>query len=111
MDTKSYIQRVIEETNRKDQFRQSLSLLIEKYDVCGNVFAMDRRGGYTECVSGYFCEGKTFESLAECVREMRDGQAIRINKNQFILGTLHNTLSECEEGKVLDIERLQYMRE
>jgi len=111
MNTKSYIQRVIEETNRRDQFRQSLSLLVEKYDVCGNVFAMNRRGGYVELVSGYFNEEKVFESLTECVREMKAGQAIRINKNQFILGSVYETLAECKEGKVLDLERLQYIRE
>lgn len=111
MNTKSYIQKVIEETERKDQFRTQLTALVEKYDVQGNVFAMGYRGGYVELVQGYLCEEKTFESLSECVREMKPNQAIRINEGSFILGTFYNALSECKEGKVLDIERLQYIRE
>jgi len=111
MNTRSYIQRVIEETDRKESFRKQLTALTEKYDVKGNVFAIGYRGGYVEVVQGYLCEEKTFESLSECVREMKPNQAVRINEGSFILGTVYNMLSECTEGKVLDIERLQYIRE
>ena len=111
MNTRSYIQRVIEETDRKESFRKQLTALTEKYDVKGNVFAIGYRGGSVEVVQGYLCEEKTFESLSECVREMKPNQAVRINEGSFILGTVYNMLSECTDGKVLDIERLQYIRE
>ena len=109
MNTKSNIQLIIEEDNIKSRFKSALARLVEKYEIQGNVFALDLRKNPVEVSEGYFVEEKTFDNLDDCIKEMNLTQAVSINEDKFILGHVEQSLSLCKEGKVLDITFLKYV--
>lgn len=111
MNTKSKIQLVLEEDNIKSNFKHTLEKLVESYTVKGNVFAVDAKRIPVEVSNGYFVEEKEYDNLADCINEMNLSQAVSIQENKFVLGTVKKTLSECEaDNKILDISYLQYIR-
>ncbi len=113
MNTISNIQKFLQTIDIKERFKNSIYNIIESYSIQGNIFTMDCNGNVLEMISGYFVEEKEYDNLNECVKDMNiNKQAIRIIEDKFILGTLEQQLSLCDENKkVIDIQYLQYIRE
>lgn len=111
MNTKSAIQLTLEIEDIKNYFKQSLVSLTEHYEVNGNVFYINSTNQPTEAIQGYFVEEKTYDSLNDCIKDMKLNQAVSINEGKYILGRIEQHLTNCDEDKkVLDIEYLQYIR-
>ena len=95
MQTKSNIQLILEETERKNGIYKILSNLLEKYNINDNIFSCKNNIVY-EVSSGYFTPIKEGE-LKDLVSEMQTNQGIRIIKDKFYLGNLYENISQVED--------------
>ena len=110
MNTKSKIQLIKENIEIKENFKNSINGLIDKYNIVDNVF-VSKSGKTFEALDGYFVVKNEYETFDEAMNDFTDGLAIRIENNKkFTTGTLYEKLSECPEGsKVLDINTEKYV--
>lgn len=95
MQTKSNIQLILEESERKISIYTILSNLIEKYNINDNIFSFKNNMVY-EVSSGYFTPIKEGD-LKDLVYEMQSNQGIRIIKDKFYLGNLYENISQVED--------------
>lgn len=95
MQTKSNIQLILEESERKISIYTILSNLIEKYNINDNIFSFKKNMVY-EVSSGYFTPIKEGD-LKDLVYEMQSNQGIRIIKDKFYLGNLYENISQVED--------------
>lgn len=110
MNTKSAIQLVCETLEARNQFRNNLIELTEKYDVQNNVFACERNGELQELTEGYFGEVSTFYSLDEALEECNIfTQGIWIHNGKYTVGNLYRNLSDVKEENVLDLYNSQLL--
>ncbi len=103
MQTRSKIQLILEETERKYMIYRNLSYLTEKYNIVDNIFA-SKGNSICEVTKGYFVpvkEGK----LYDLVMEMNPTQAIRIKGGEFTLGNLREQMTEFDDiNSVVEIK-------
>ena len=111
MYTKSIIQQTVEALKVKDNFRAGIQSLMDKYIIEDSVFVL-KNGFVHEVVNGYFAVEAEYTTLQEAVSACNiSNMGIRIKKDQFQVGKVHNNLSECEEGKkVFDLSKLEDVR-
>lgn len=107
MNNRSNIQLQLESIHAKGEFAKQLHNILEKYDVQDTVFGIHR--GLYELSSGYFVESKTYDDLDLAIREMENGQAIRVVESaKFILGDVYQNISDCpEDSHIFNIEYLE----
>lgn len=114
MYTKSVIQQKAEIINAKNDFKQSLEQLMEKYNIEDSVFVYAGNNiGTQEVVEGYFVIDAEYDNINEAMSECDiNSMGIRIIENKnFQVGKIHNLISECEENKkVFDLKRLKDVR-
>lgn len=109
MNNKSYIQVQLEFIQSKGNLEKEISSILENYDVKDSVFGIIS-GRSQELSYGYLVETKKYESLSEAIREMNQGQALRIIDNkEFVIGNIYEHLSDCPEGSehIFNIEFLE----
>ena len=109
MHTKSKIQLIREQFEIAGMFRDGLQSLMEKYNIEDSVFVY--RGQVYEATQGYFEVIKSYDNLADAVRECMVDMAntgIRIENNRkFTAGYTRKTLQECShESSIMDIKTL-----
>lgn len=111
MYTKSIIQQTIEAFNAKEEYKNSIISLMEKYNIEDNVFVINNKKLY-EATKGYFEIIATYDSLDKAVSECNTNMCIRvINNTLFQTGLIRKTISECsEDNQVLDLDRLILIR-
>lgn len=111
MYTKSIIQQTVEALKVKDNFRAGIESLMDKYIIEDSVFVL-KNGFVHEAVTGYFTVEGDYNTLQEAVSACNvTNMGIRVMKDTFQVGKLHNNLSECEEGKkVFDLSKLEDVR-
>lgn len=105
MQTKSKLQLIKEEFNIKEQFKDKLTYLTDKYLVEDSVFKLDGSNS-TECRNGYFAIVAEYNSLDEAMKNFSIGDSIRIIENTaFQVGKTFDKLSKIDESysKVMDI--------
>ena len=107
MWTKSKIQMIKESLNYKDNFRNSINALMEKYNIEDSIFTY--KNELMEVTKGYFDYTNTFNTLNEALDNMNDtNMVLRVKGNQeFEIGYLRTYLNECNSDKVLDINNLK----
>ena len=114
MNTKSKIQLISEEIERKNRFKHLLEKLLDMYHVEDNVFTMIGES-LAECTSGYFSCEKEYDSLSTLFEDITDVKTTNIrivNDNLFQVGRMYNTLSECPENSeypILHLETQEYV--
>jgi hypothetical protein len=109
MNNKSYIQFQLEYIQSKGNLERKVSSIIEKYDVKDAVFGIVC-GRPQELSCGYLVESKKYDTLNEAIREMNQGQALRVVDNkEFIIGDVYEHLTDCPEQaeRVFNIEFLE----
>ena len=109
MNNKSYIQVQLEYIQSKGNLEQEVSSIMEKYDIKDTVFGIIN-GRSQELSHGYLVESKKHESLSEAIREMNQGQALRVVDNkEFIVGDVYEHLTDCPEeaDHIFNIEFLE----
>lgn len=112
MYTKSIIQQNIEIINAKNEFKDTLKTLMEKYHIVDCVFAYSKNG-VKEVVEGYFAIENEYADLNEAISHCSiHNMCVRVlNNERFQVGTIHQFISECDNNKkVFDLERLEDVR-
>lgn len=105
MQTKSNIQLILEETERKNSIYKILSNLLEKYTINDNIFGYKNNMVY-EVSSGYFSPIKE-GNLKDLVFEMQPNQGIRIIKDKFYLGNLYENATQVEDiNNIIEIKHI-----
>lgn len=109
MNTKSSIQLMIESINIRNNIKESMNNLMNKYNIKDNIFIYT--DSLQEATRGYFSilleSNKLDDILEKYTLESQKGLCgIRvINNNEYQLGRIYNFLSECDkEYKILDID-------
>jgi len=111
MNCKSLIQLQLERNQIVENFKHSLANITEQYTVNGNVFGIMYGKPY-EKTSGYFVVESEKDELQEAIKEMDSlDKYIRIVENKYQVGEVYSRLSDCPEGKVVDIETQSVVRE
>jgi hypothetical protein len=102
MWTKSKIQMIKENLNYKDNFRNAIDSLMEKYTIEDSIFTY--KNELFEVTRGYFDHVNNYNSLNEAINNIGDGMVIRVKNNQeFEIGYLRTYLNECKSDRILDI--------
>lgn len=113
MYTKSKIQQIIESIEMKNNFKDGLKNLMEKYNIEDSIF-VSYCGNTKEVTGGYFTIREEVDSIDKAV-ELCDirTEGIRIMENQkFQIGCVCGLLSACpKSGKILDIDKIKYVNE
>jgi hypothetical protein len=112
MYTKSIIQQTVENLKIKENFKQGIESLMNKYIIEDSVFVIKNNSVY-EAVDGYFTVEDEFSTLQEAISKCDINiMGVRvINSERFQIGNLCNTLLECKEAKkVFDLTRLEEIR-
>lgn len=114
MYTKSIIQQKAEIINAKNNFKQSLEQLMEKFNIEDSVFVYAGNvTGMKEIVEGYFVIDAEYDNINEAMSECDiNTMGIRIIENdKFQVGKIHTLITECEKDKkVFDLKRLKDVR-
>lgn len=114
MYTKSIIQQKAEIINAKNNFKQSLEQLIEKFDIEDSVFVYAGNvAGMKEIVEGYFVIDAEYDNINEAMSSCDiTTMGIRIIENdKFQVGKINALITECEKDKkVFDLKRLKDVR-
>jgi hypothetical protein len=84
---------------------------MEKYNIEDSVFIF-KNGNMREVVEGYFATTAEYDNLAEAISDCDPyTMAIRVIGENFQVGTIHNSISECtNNSKVFDLQRLEIVR-
>lgn len=102
MWTRSKIQMIKESLNYKDNFRNAVNSLMEKYTIEDSIFTY--KNELFEVTRGYFDHVNNYNSLNEAINNIGDGMVIRVKNNQeFEIGYLRTYLNECKSDRILDI--------
>lgn len=114
MYTKSIIHQKAEIINAKNNFKQSLEQLMEKFDIEDSVFVYAGNvAGMKEIVEGYFVIDAEYDNIDEAMSACDvNTMGIRIIENdKFQIGKIHALITECEKDKkVFDLKRLKDVR-
>ena len=104
MQTKSKIQLVKEELDRKNVFRIGLVRLMDKFLVEDAIFTFDGEK-VSECTKGYFEVFGEYDSIEEAIKNYSLGDSVRILENKvFQVGKPHEKLSAVKsENKIIDV--------
>lgn len=98
MDTKSKIQRIIEQQAYRDAFFGALGEMVDKYRIKDSIFTYDRSTqAIKEATRGYFVPMDEYDDLKQC-REGFDPSRpyVRvIESNKFQSGVVMSTVAEC----------------
>ena len=111
MQTKSKIKLIKESNEIRENFKNQLSDLIEKYIVKDSIFYLSNNYTINEAITGYFSINGEFDSLQEAFNDlakMSDEinllQSIRIiNNEKFQTGVLAEKIEDTNSEKVIDI--------
>ena len=111
MYTKSIIQQHLEQINSLTILQESLQEFMDKYTVEDGVFGLFNNKMY-ELTCGYLVKEHEYDTLEECICNMRPNQAIRIQENKkFTVGDVTSSLVDCpQECTVVDIEFLEEIK-
>lgn len=111
MYTKSIIQQNVEALRAKDNFRAAVEQLMEKYTIEDSVFVL-KNGFIHEVVNGYFEVDQEFDNISKAISACDiNTMGVRVVKDRFYTGKIHNRLSECAaDKKVFDLSRLEDIR-
>jgi hypothetical protein len=107
MFTKSKIQQILESREHINNFSESLSYIMEKYNIEDSIFIYSN-GSAKEVTKGYFeviCE---YNSIKEAAKDIDlNTMGIRIiNNDKFQLGNVKKLISECDREKtIMDINK------
>jgi len=105
MQTKSKLQLIKEEFDTKQEFKENLVHLTDKYLVEDSVFGLNGKN-ITEYRKGYFAVSGEYDNLDEAIKNFSIGDSIRIVENStFQVGKTFDKLSKVSESysKVMDI--------
>lgn len=112
MQTKSNIQLIKESLALKENFKNSILNIMDKYTIEDSVFMW--QNGLYECTDGYFEVISEHTNLDEAIKEatFMPTSGIRIiNNDNFQIGVIRNKISECDNSnKVFDLKRLENVR-
>lgn len=112
MFTKSKIQQIRESIDIKNNFKDGLNNLMEKYNIVDSIF-VSCNGQAKEVTRGYFTVKGEYDSIDEALSNCDLGtDGVRIMENKkFQTGYVCGILSGCpKEGKILDITQIEYIR-
>ena len=111
MFTKSRIQQITETIQIRNEFKEGLEQLMEKYNIQDSIFTTVNHQ-VREVTNGYFAVVKEFDNFNDAINECNIlTECIRIiNNDKFQIGVISNSLSNCpENAKILDItQRTEY---
>ena len=115
MYTKSIIQQISETLHTKNDFRDMIEQLMEKYTIEDSVFvyANNRYNSIYEVTDGYFVIENEYDNLNDAIAECDvTCMGVRIIDNKtFQTGKVHALISECNKSKkVFDLKRLKDVR-
>lgn len=105
MFTKSKIQQITESIQLRNEFKEGLENIMEKYNIQDSIFVSINHQT-CEVTKGYFAISKEFDNLKDAINECNlNNEGIRvINNEKFQVGTISNLLSACpKDSKILDI--------
>lgn len=108
MYTKSLIQMNLELFNIKENFYDSLTNIMEKYNIEDSVFVTINKET-KELTKGYFVIENEYNNINDAIKNMDiSSMGLRIIENKkFQTGNIYNNLSQCPKDKnKLDIDRL-----
>lgn len=96
MYTKSLIQQKIEILHLRENFNDTLTELLEKYNIHDNIF-MVNQGECMEVTRGYFVLLEEYQDLSEAIKNCDVfNQGIRIiNNSTFQVGNIYSNLNSC----------------
>ena len=96
MYTKSKIQQTLELIEMKQNFKEAVNNILEKYQVEDSIFTWNK--WLNEATRGYFVVEGEFDNLNDAIS--KGGMTIRvINNEKFQTGTIYNQPNLCPEGK------------
>lgn len=106
MQTKSNIQLLIEEANRRTKLGDFFEEMSNKYESIEGVFDSNTK----EVLKGFMVEGKEYGTIREACNAWEKNQVLHItNEGKYILGEI-KPFNECQ-GKIFDIAILKYITE
>ena len=105
MYTKSKIQQVLESVHVKNNLKEGLKNLMDKYNIEDSVFTI-YNNNIVEVTKGYCVLKEEFNNLDEAISK---GNVIRvINNSKFYVVEHYNKLSDCpKDSQIFDIEQLK----
>ena len=107
MFTKSKIQQILESREHINNFSESLSYIMEKYNIEDSIFIYSN-GSAKEVTKGYFEVIGEYNSIKESMKDIDlNTMGIRIiNNDKFQLGNVKKLISECDREKtIMDINK------
>lgn len=107
MFTKSRIQQITESIQSKNNFKEGLDQLMEKYNIQDSIF-VSLKGQAQEVTRGYFAITKEYNNLQDAINECDTRiEGIRIiNNEKFQRGQVVGVLSACpKDCEILDINQ------
>lgn len=106
MWTRSKIQLIKENLNYKDNFRNAINSLMERYTVEDSIFTY--KNELFEVTKGYFDHINTYNSLNEAMNNIGKDMVLRVKNNQeFEIGYVKTYLNECQSDKIFDINSIK----
>lgn len=109
MNTKSSIQLMIESINTRNDIKEGICNLMDKYNIKDNIFVYNN--GLKEATQGYFSIMKESDNLIDIldsymVESKNNICGIRVvNNEMFQLGRIHKSIIECDRDcNILDID-------
>ena len=106
MYTKSKIQVLNEAIRVRNEFKDALNDVMDKFVVEDAIFAY-HNGRVVEVVDGYFCPQNEYKDLYEAVSSGINKGVRVINNETFVSGDIYEMLCMCPEGsKIVDIKTL-----
>lgn len=106
MFTKSRIQQITESISVKNNFKEGLENLMEKYNVADSIF-VSLNNQVQEVTRGYFAITNEYDTIQEAIQncDMRTEGIRIINNKRFQTGQVCGILSACPKDKeILDIQ-------
>lgn len=104
MQTKSKIQLIKEEIDKKNYFKSGLCKLMDEYLIEDSIFSFDG-SNVSEQNNGYFEVLSEYNSIDEAISNYKLGECLRIVENElFQVGRSYKKISEIStDNKVIDV--------
>lgn len=105
MYTRSKIQQVLESVQIKNNLKEGLKNIMDKYNIEDSIFTI-YNNNVVEVTKGYCVLKEEFDNLDEAISK---GNIIRvINNSKFYVVECYNKLADCpHNSQIFDIEQLK----
>ncbi len=107
---RSKIDLINEELNIKNRFKETIEMLMERYDIRGNVFIYNEQLGAQEAKSGYLSDSKVVKDIDEALKEFNKYKGVFISPDKVMVGNLQPTLLEAK-GTIIDLKNKRFINE